>query len=142
MHFVPAELDCDIFDMYGVVHSGTPGSMGSPQSGLSRRKDMDTGAKDAGQTLESFPLNQRVITLEQELSECPDERNLGGGAGKTFETFSENAQDLAFISVNQEFRILSWSPGAESMLGYSGDEALGRPVSMIFTPEDRGNGEV
>ena len=34
----------------------------------------------------------------------------------------------------------SWNVGAERILGYAEDEAIGRPIEIFFTPEDRERG--
>ena len=36
-----------------------------------------------------------------------------------------------------EGRITSWNAGGEKVLGYTGQEWLGHPFSMIFNEEDR-----
>jgi PAS domain S-box-containing protein len=56
--------------------------------------------------------------------------------------FSEHVSDHAFITFDAENRIVSWSRGAERILGYSEAEILGQPGSVLFTPEDRSDGEV
>ncbi|MBV9772576.1 MAG: PAS domain S-box protein [Gemmatimonadetes bacterium] len=52
----------------------------------------------------------------------------------------EAARDYAILTTDPEGRIESWSPGAEAVYGWSAVEALGRPVNMTFTPEDRAEG--
>jgi PAS domain S-box-containing protein len=49
----------------------------------------------------------------------------------------EGARDYAILTMDPAGRIESWSPGAEAVYGWSGDEAVGRDVAMTFTPEDR-----
>ena len=44
------------------------------------------------------------------------------------------------LMVDRHGTIVEWSRGAEELLGWSADEALGQPVAMIFTPEDRETG--
>src|SRR3712207_8558240 len=34
----------------------------------------------------------------------------------------------------------SWNAGAERLLGWAEEEIVGRPVDLIFTPEDRAGG--
>ena len=87
-----------------------------------------------GRTSEILQLNQRVLELEQELSQS---RN----AEQRFQIFSQRVKDYAFIAFDSEGRIVSWSRGAEHILGYLEPEILGQPGSVIFTPEDRSNGE-
>ncbi|HYE41096.1 MAG TPA: PAS domain S-box protein, partial [Ramlibacter sp.] len=49
----------------------------------------------------------------------------------------ENAVEYAIFSMDLERRITSWNSGAERLLGYTEQEALGRPGDTIFTPEDK-----
>ena len=48
----------------------------------------------------------------------------------------ENITDHVIFTLDAEGRIDSWSPGAQKVLGYTAEEALGREYSLIFTPED------
>lgn len=52
----------------------------------------------------------------------------------------ENARDHAILVVDPEGRITDWLPGAEAVFGWTAEAAVGRPVAMIFTPEDREQG--
>lgn len=52
----------------------------------------------------------------------------------------DSALDYAIFTVDLQGRILSWNRGAERLLGWTDQEAIGRPGAMIFTPEDRGAG--
>ncbi|HEX8852439.1 MAG TPA: PAS domain S-box protein, partial [Pyrinomonadaceae bacterium] len=47
----------------------------------------------------------------------------------------ENSDD-AIISKNLDGVILSWNPGARRLYGYTAEEAVGRPVTMLI-PDDR-----
>ena len=49
----------------------------------------------------------------------------------------ENATDFAIFTTDLEGVITSWNPGAETLLGWSEAEAVGRHACMIFTPPDR-----
>jgi PAS domain S-box-containing protein len=49
----------------------------------------------------------------------------------------EGARDYAILTMDPAGRIESWSPGAEAVYGWSGEEAVGSDVAMTFTPEDR-----
>ena len=48
----------------------------------------------------------------------------------------ENAREYAIFTTDVQRRITSWNSGAERILGYTEQEALGRSGDMIFTPED------
>ena len=52
----------------------------------------------------------------------------------------EGAKDHVIFTTDPEGIITSWSAGAEAILGWSCDEAVGQSASMIFTVEDRTQG--
>jgi PAS domain S-box-containing protein len=56
-----------------------------------------------------------------------------------FRLIVENARDYAILVTNPEDRITDWTPGAEAVFGWTREEAVGQPSSIIFTPEDREN---
>jgi two-component system CheB/CheR fusion protein len=45
--------------------------------------------------------------------------------------------DYAIIVQDLDGRIVSWNKGAQRVFGYDEHEVLGKPVDLIFTPEDR-----
>ncbi len=53
------------------------------------------------------------------------------------EILLEELNDIGVFLVDRDRRITSWSPGIESILGYSEKDFIGRDASVIFTPEDR-----
>ena len=57
-----------------------------------------------------------------------------------FRLLVENARDYAIFGLSPEGRILTWNPGAELLLGFSPQEAIGSDTSLIFTPEDKAQG--
>ena len=52
----------------------------------------------------------------------------------------ESATDYAIVTLDAARLVTSWSPGAAAAFGYAGEEMLGRPADIIFTPEDRAAG--
>lgn len=46
----------------------------------------------------------------------------------------ESSQD-AIIGKNLDAKIVSWNPGAEAIYGYTADEAIGQPISILLPPE-------
>ncbi|MFN7994414.1 MAG: PAS domain S-box protein [Bryobacteraceae bacterium] len=58
-----------------------------------------------------------------------------------FRVLVEGVKDYAIFMTDAQAKIVSWNRGAERILGYSGDEILGRDSKIVFTPEDRERGE-
>jgi PAS domain S-box-containing protein len=85
--------------------------------------------------------DQRILELEGALRRCRQECEAAHKAEGRFRTFSDRVKDYAFIAFDAESRIVSWSRGAEQILGYAESEIVGQPGSLIFTPEDRLCGE-
>ncbi len=54
--------------------------------------------------------------------------------------FVENATDFVFLTVGPAGLIESWSAGAERIFGYPESEAIGQPLAILYTPEDRAAG--
>lgn len=54
-----------------------------------------------------------------------------------FRLIVENARDYAIFTTDAQDRISHWLPGAEAVYGWTEDEAIGQPGSLVFTPEDR-----
>jgi len=52
----------------------------------------------------------------------------------------ESAKDHVIFTTDAGGIITTWSAGAQAVLGWSADEAIGRLGSMIFTEEDRATG--
>lgn len=50
---------------------------------------------------------------------------------------AESMGDYAIITLDPDGRITTWNRGAERMFGHSRDEAIGKPSTMIFVPEER-----
>jgi PAS domain S-box-containing protein len=53
----------------------------------------------------------------------------------------EGARDYAIFTTDPEDRIETWLPGAQTVFGWSVEEAVARHAAMTFTPEDRERGE-
>ncbi len=52
-------------------------------------------------------------------------------------SFVECAIDYAFIVISDSATIEKWSPGAETILGWTAEEIVGKPFETIFTTPDR-----
>jgi PAS domain S-box-containing protein len=51
--------------------------------------------------------------------------------------FLENVREYALVQLDPQLRFTSWNSGAERIFGYSSEEALGKPFSLLLSPEDR-----
>lgn len=49
-------------------------------------------------------------------------------------------QEHAVLCVDATGRIVGWEAGAPRVFGYTAEEVIGQPASLIFTPEDRAIG--
>jgi PAS domain S-box-containing protein len=54
-----------------------------------------------------------------------------------FRLIVENARDYAIFTADANRRIDSWHKGAETVFGWTAEEAIGQLVDITFTPEDR-----
>jgi two-component system, chemotaxis family, CheB/CheR fusion protein len=52
----------------------------------------------------------------------------------------DGVKEYAIFMLDVQGRFATWPTGAQRVLGYSSSEALGRPLSVLLTPEDRENG--
>jgi len=49
----------------------------------------------------------------------------------------EGAEDFAIVALDEHGTITAWNSGAERIIGYTADDAIGRHGEIFFTPEDR-----
>ena len=59
------------------------------------------------------------------------------GSERRLRLILESATDYAIFTTDLGGRIDSWNPGAERMFGYREDQAVGRPIDVLYAPEDR-----
>jgi two-component system CheB/CheR fusion protein len=48
----------------------------------------------------------------------------------------DSVREYAILTLNADGVIQTWNPGAEQIFRFAADEAIGKPFSIIFTPED------
>src|SRR4051812_15999813 len=53
-----------------------------------------------------------------------------------FRLLAENVRDYAIFVVDPHRHVLSWSKGAERLLGFAEEEISGKQCDSFFTPED------
>src|SRR5215213_4712529 len=60
--------------------------------------------------------------------------------GEMFRLLAEDVEDYAIFIVDPAGRVLSWSKGAERLLGHAEAEIVGKSSDLFFTAEDVRNG--
>ena len=63
-----------------------------------------------------------------------------GDVDQRYRLLVEGIRDFAIYMLDPEGRVASWNLGAERLKGYRGEEVMGQPFSLFFTPEDRAAG--
>lgn len=81
-----------------------------------------------------------VSTVARDVSELRKAQQELASSETRLRAIVEAATDFAIITIDSSGRITDWNSGAEIMLGYSKEEAIGQEASLIFTPEDRQGG--
>ena len=69
-----------------------------------------------------------------------DAPSSGGGRENQYRLILENVRDFAIFSADLNGLINNWNPGAERFFGYTEQEILGRPMDILYVPEDRAAG--
>ncbi|HIE03527.1 MAG TPA: PAS domain S-box protein [Candidatus Latescibacteria bacterium] len=64
------------------------------------------------------------------------------GIEVTLRSLLESSTETSIIAVDLNQRITLWNKGAERLLGYSAEEALGRDVSFIYLEEELRSGRI
>jgi PAS domain S-box-containing protein len=86
------------------------------------------------------PDQHQVAILSEDISERRRAEQSLRESEERYRTIVEEASDYAIFTTDAERRIDSWPAGAQAVLGWSADEAIGQPLDMAFTPEDRAAG--
>jgi PAS domain S-box-containing protein len=71
---------------------------------------------------------------------CPAATATPDEGEERYRLLVEQAKDYAIFSTDAGRCIETWSPGAEAVFGWSADAAIGRPMDIIYTPEDQAAG--
>jgi PAS domain S-box-containing protein len=80
---------------------------------------------------------ERRRELEHEIAQRKRVEQALRGAEENLRRMVESLKDVAIFTADPQGRIVTWNPGAERLFGYTEDEIIGRPIAVIFTPEDR-----
>lgn len=76
----------------------------------------------------------------QEIEERRRAERVARESEERFRLLVDGARDYAMILLDAHGGIASWNPGAERLLGFTEQEALGMNFAMLFSAEDRANG--
>ncbi|MGY2047602.1 sensor histidine kinase [Methylobacterium sp. JK268] len=79
---------------------------------------------------------ERVAELERANAALHAERLAIAASEARYRLAVESAKDYAIFTTDLAGRITGWNTGAETLLGWREDEAIGQPVNLIFTPDD------
>lgn len=78
----------------------------------------------------------RAAELERALADLTARSALLAASEARYRLAVESAKDYAIFTTDLAGRIAGWNTGAENLLGWEEEEAIGRPVNVIFTAED------
>ncbi len=119
-------------------------SEGNPGHHLAEHSDGQEPAMCHSQTatnavdLETIDLlNEELRRAHAELAEC---RGRLQASEARLRTVLESATEYAIITIDPHGHVTGWNAGAHNILGWPADEALGRDLAFLFTPEDREQG--
>ena len=79
----------------------------------------------------SVPERERVYGAARDITE----RRVAESESRRLASIVEFSND-AIITVSLDARITTWNPAAERMSGYSAEEAIGQPASIIAPPDE------
>jgi PAS domain S-box-containing protein len=79
-------------------------------------------------------------TLPGDRLTCPPTATTLHHRDEVYRLLIAQAKDYAIFSTDVGRCIETWSPGAEAVFGWSADAAIGRPMDIIYTLEDRAAG--
>jgi PAS domain S-box-containing protein len=87
-------------------------------------------------------MNRRVERAEHEQMRGHSEpkplrTEAGIEAASPYQLVIDSARDYAIITTDADGCVLTWSPGAEAILGWTAAEFTGRSIDDTFIPEDR-----
>jgi PAS domain S-box-containing protein len=70
----------------------------------------------------------------------PGDERAPQGRLRDLESMLDAVTDRAVIKLGPDGDVVRWSQGAQAMTGYTEDEVIGRPVSVLHTDEHRNSG--
>jgi PAS domain S-box-containing protein len=84
----------------------------------------------------SLRARARQYEVRAHLADQDETQRVIREAEQRFRLLVENVRDYAIFMIDVEGRVASWNSGAEQLLGYTAQEALGQPAAWFF--DDQG----
>ncbi len=75
-----------------------------------------------------------------DISELHDAEEKARSSEERLRIAAASTSDFAIITTDDVGLITAWNHGAQGIFGYDEEESLGRPLRIIFTPEDQASG--
>jgi PAS domain S-box-containing protein len=85
-------------------------------------------------TAENSKQRKKLDQCSQAKMESAPDGFLPGGVEQVLRSIVENSDD-AIVTKNLDGIISSWNKSAERIFGYSAEEAIGKPVTILIPPE-------
>lgn len=63
--------------------------------------------------------------------------DLAAASERRLQTLLDNVQDYAIIMIDADGRVASWNSGAQRVMGYSGEEIIGRSIDVFRAADER-----
>lgn len=79
----------------------------------------------------------KLLSVSRDVTATRQAEERMRGTEARYRQIVEGAEDFAIVTIDEQGIITGWSNGAERVLGYTPQEAIGQPGAMFFTPEDR-----
>ena|GEM_PF-2661758 len=76
-----------------------------------------------------------LVSLMQVLRQAKRDRLALAASEEQYRLLIQRVDGYAIIMVDQAGLVTSWNEGAERIMGYTTEDALGKPMSIFFTPE-------
>jgi PAS domain S-box-containing protein len=93
-----------------------------------------SGGYHSGTSIKNFTEEGKFMANKRKLSRAKAGKEIEGLDTQTFLAAIVESSDDAIYGKTLEGAILSWNHGAERMYGYSAEEIVGRPVSVLVPP--------